>query len=398
MSNGFRNVTVCFCCGIKLILDGAFWLTSSLTLKIFGVTKVKKETGEHVSPSFQTYDQETNTDHLKYAVVVAMHKGKWVFVRHKNRDTFEIPGGKREPGETIFEAASRELVEETGAVNFEIYPLDLFSHTSSPDKYSGLLCYADIKSMGPKPHSEIQELAYFDETPKAVTHPTMHPQLFERAVKRTRIIRKVQNYDHVIWDWNGTIVDDVALAVKSVGILLEENNLDPISVSHYKKVFGFPIVDYYKKIGFDMDSLCMDALSHRFHEEYERHRDSHSQLFDDTKWTLETLGRHKSQSVLSAAAQWHLNNWARDFEIAHHFDSIFGLDNHLAVSKLDRGKELIEKSPFAKNQTILIGDTDHDCDVAKNLGIDILLIAQGHQSFDRLSKMHHNVLETRSVQ
>ena len=79
----------------------------------------------------------------------------------------------------------------------------------------------------------------------------------------------------------------------------------------------------------------------------------------------------------------------------HHFDHIFGIDNHYAGSKLERGRELIEKSRISPSQTLLIGDTDHDLQVANELGIDALLIADGYQSFNKLSQLHHNVLESR---
>lgn len=81
--------------------------------------------------------------------------------------------------------------------------------------------------------------------------------------------------------------------------------------------------------------------------------------------------------------------------IAQFFENIFGIHHHLADSKVVRGKELIKNSHIDKSKTILIGDTDHDFEVGLEMGIDVLLVADGHQSFKRLSKIHHNVLETR---
>ncbi len=107
------------------------------------------------------------------------------------------------------------------------------------------------------------------------------------------------------------------------------------------------------------------------------------------------MNKYRKQSILSAAAQWHLDDWVKKFDIHHYFDHIFGIGDHNASSKLDRGKELIELADVCPSQTILVGDTDHDLDVGNELGIDVLLVANGRQSYERLSAIHPNVIETR---
>lgn len=117
-----------------------------------------------------------HTDNLKYAVIMATYKDKYVFVRHKERDTLEIPGGHHEDGETILETAKRELYEETGAVEFDIAPICIYSF----DDF-GMLFYANIKNFGELPESEIAEVKLLDGLPDNWTYPNIQPFLVKKA-------------------------------------------------------------------------------------------------------------------------------------------------------------------------------------------------------------------------
>ena len=128
-------------------------------------------------------------DRLRYAVVAAQHEGKWVFCRQKERDTWELPGGHREPGENILDTARRELYEETGAEEFELLPICAYSVTLDGQMQYGLLYRADIQRNGVLPEqSEMAEVIYTDVLPGNWTYPDIQPFLFLRARIQTDLV------------------------------------------------------------------------------------------------------------------------------------------------------------------------------------------------------------------
>lgn len=125
---------------------------------------------------------------LRFAVIIARHNGKWVFCKHRERSTWEVPGGPREAGEDILDTAKRELYEETGAVDFVIEPVCIYS-VIAPDNFDGAesfgkLYVAEIHTFEKELHSEIERIAIMDELPERWTYPEIQPKLLEEAGRR----------------------------------------------------------------------------------------------------------------------------------------------------------------------------------------------------------------------
>ncbi len=127
---------------------------------------------------------------LKFAVILSKTHGKWVFCKHRERQTYEVPGGHREAGERILAAARRELREETGAVEFSITPICVYSvkgktrvSENADAETFGMLYFADIFSFEPL-HSEIETLLITDQLPTDWTYPLIQPKLLEEAKRR----------------------------------------------------------------------------------------------------------------------------------------------------------------------------------------------------------------------
>ena len=127
---------------------------------------------------------------LKFAVIISKADGKWVFCKHKERDTYEVPGGHREPGESIMETAARELWEETGAADFTIEPVCVYSVTGknrvndTGEETYGMLCFAQITRFEKELHSEMEKVIVSDELPGAWTYPLIQPKLIKEAERR----------------------------------------------------------------------------------------------------------------------------------------------------------------------------------------------------------------------
>ena len=135
----------------------------------------------------QFYDQ-VEDQKLRFAVIVTKTEGHWVFCKHRERSTLEVPGGHREPGEDILTTAKRELYEETGAVEYRIEPVCVYSVTApwnfDGQETFGMLYYADVKAFDHELHSEIERIVIQDELPDAWTYPDIQPVLMREVLKR----------------------------------------------------------------------------------------------------------------------------------------------------------------------------------------------------------------------
>jgi phosphoglycolate phosphatase len=188
----------------------------------------------------------------------------------------------------------------------------------------------------------------------------------------------------IIWDWNGTLLNDVELCISSVNSLLKDRNLPQINTKKYKDIFSFPVKEYYKTLGFDFEAEDFSVPAHQYIDLYYAGFDSCSLQ----KNVVEVLTHFREngirQFVLSAMEHEMLEKTLKIKGIFHFFEGVAGLKDHYAVSKIDVGKKLILDYGIDREKTIMIGDTTHDFEVAEQLGVKCILISDGHQTEKRL--------------
>ncbi|ADN74608.1 Haloacid dehalogenase domain protein hydrolase [Ferrimonas balearica DSM 9799] len=201
----------------------------------------------------------------------------------------------------------------------------------------------------------------------------------------TQLLARLAGYRQVIWDWNGTLVNDAPLATDIVNAMLSEHQLPATALDHYRDTFCHPVEAYYQRIGLT-EKLSFDVICQRFGQDYRAARDRLN-LHPGARPLLHALSQTHTQSLLSASSQSSLEHCLDHHRISTCFHHVYGLDNHHAACKIDRGHELLKAAGVRASDTVMIGDTDHDHEVAEALGIDLILIADGHQSHASLSQL-----------
>jgi phosphoglycolate phosphatase len=200
-------------------------------------------------------------------------------------------------------------------------------------------------------------------------------------------LETIGRYRHVIWDWNGTLFDDVGLCVDLISELLIKRGLPPISIERYRDIFTFPVKNYYAATGLDLEREPFERVGREWMDEYERRKHGCA-LHPGMGELLEGIAaRGIGQSILSAYSQHTLIELVGHCGLTKYFQHLYGLDNIYAASKVDQGRKLMAILGHGPGETLLIGDTAHDYDVAREVGADCLLIAHGHQSLERLAKL-----------
>jgi phosphoglycolate phosphatase len=193
-------------------------------------------------------------------------------------------------------------------------------------------------------------------------------------------------YNHAIWDWNGTLLDDTWLCVEVLNGLLARRGRGPISEDDYRENFGFPVIHFYEYLGFDTDVDSFERVSHEFIGDYEARWLDECILHPDTHDVLSAMTElGMSHSVLSAAKQEALESGIGHYGIREHFTGLVGADNIYAEGKVTRGKQWIEQLLWKPEEVVMIGDTLHDFEVAEAIGADCILLAHGHHTPERLA-------------
>ncbi|MBE0662787.1 MAG: HAD family hydrolase [Bacteroidales bacterium] len=212
------------------------------------------------------------------------------------------------------------------------------------------------------------------------------------------ITKKEKNTDQkvkaIVWDWNGTLLDDVHICVDSINIMLGARNLHQLDYESYRDVFGFPVRAYYEKAGFNFLQEPFDVVAIQFIDIYREHL-LNCNLFPEVMEVLnQILALQLPQYILSAMEQQLLETSLTEKGIPQFFNFIAGTSDHYADGKLGSAKRLQQMIEAKPKEILLVGDTIHDFEVAEEMGWQCMLIANGHQSELRLEATGKPVLKS----
>lgn len=197
-------------------------------------------------------------------------------------------------------------------------------------------------------------------------------------------LKPISSYRHIVWDWNGTLLDDTHLCAGIINQMLTQRGLPNLSIYQHRKTFDFPVIRFYERAGFDLLSESFEQLSVQFIAEYYS-RVAECQMQSGAQAFLEQIhARGISQSILSASRQDQLEAQVGRYHIRHFFDAVHGIDTIYATSKTARGQAWLEQSQIPVEQILLVGDTVHDFEVSQALGIDCCLISWGAHPPEKL--------------
>ena len=197
----------------------------------------------------------------------------------------------------------------------------------------------------------------------------------------------------IIFDFNGTLLDDLDINYEIFNMLAEDFHADKITMEEYKEVFDFPVKAVYKKWGFDVEGDKFPIIADRFHEYYNSMVFKRCKIFDSALELLKELKGKYNLVCLSASKKETLDKQLKYFNIYDYFDEIVGMTDKFANGKVEMACKWLQESLLNKDEIIFIGDTVHDRLVASCMGVKCILITSGHNSRSRLEKVCDIVID-----
>lgn len=199
----------------------------------------------------------------------------------------------------------------------------------------------------------------------------------------------------ILWDYNGTILDDVKLCHRIECAMLKKRGMRTFSLDEYRDMFCFPVINYYHRMGYTFETESYEDVSVEFNEAYDAgfNECSIAEGFYDIVGKAQSCGY--DNVIISAANRGKLREQCGQLGISSCFREILGTDNLLGGSKIHLAEEFMERSGLRPEDCMFIGDTLHDMETAAAVGIrDIVLVASGHQSRRVLEEGWGNVVDT----
>lgn len=215
----------------------------------------------------------------------------------------------------------------------------------------------------------------------------------ELQLTTRKMVNRAMNKKTIFFDFNGTILDDVDLCLNLLNELLIDNNLKTLTKDEYKHIFCFPVKSYYEKTGLNFDKVSFEELSKDFIKKYQK-PSLKCELQPNVVETIKDLiNKEYNVVLLTASKTTNVIEQLKHFKIYDLFTDVLGLSDIYAASKVEVGKNYIKNYNIDPSSAIMIGDTDHDKEVADEMGIDCILYSRGHQARDVLEKQTDKVID-----
>ena len=198
---------------------------------------------------------------------------------------------------------------------------------------------------------------------------------------------------HIIWDWNGTLINDAWLFVEIMNGELQERNLPLINIESYRRHFTFPVKKYYENLGFDFEKEDFKEVGYNFIKKFKL-RKFDANLFPESVKILDyARNLNINQSIVSAQEHNLLNETINHYKIECYFELIGGIEHYYADNKIKIAQVVRKKINLKNNQILMIGDSSHDFDVSQALGVNCILYSGGHYSKKRLQKNNCPIID-----
>lgn len=197
-------------------------------------------------------------------------------------------------------------------------------------------------------------------------------------------------YTHVIWDWNGTLLNDIGASLASVNDMLALRGREPIDIDYYRECIGVPIIKFYEKV-FDMEKEDYSLIIKQYNEGYLRHLNACG-LTHGAVELIEYFAKNGvKQAIVSSSNNEQLHENVKKYGVFDYFEAVLGAEDFYAGSKIERAENYLRKSGNA-DKILVIGDLEHDAEMAAELGADCVLLTSGHENRERLYSANAQVI------
>jgi phosphoglycolate phosphatase len=201
-------------------------------------------------------------------------------------------------------------------------------------------------------------------------------------------------YRHILWDWNGTLINDVPQCVAVLNDMLARRGMEAITLERYRQLLRFPVRQFYEDLGFGFVEETYEAVADEYIAGYDREW-PHCTLQPGARELVMLISQAEmGQSVLSAYQQQRLEEAVRYFGLGDFFERLVGLDDHYAHGKQASGVRYMKELALAGHEVLFIGDTVHDWEVAQAMGADCVLYSGGHKDAANLAACGVPVIES----